>query len=64
VQLQVFDLNGRLVRTLVSQPMPAGHHEATWDGAGEGGRREAPGLYLYRIHAGAFEGAGRTVLIP
>lgn len=64
VRLQVFDLDGRLVRTLVSQSMAAGSHESIWDGASDRGLRQAPGLYLFRIRAGVFEATQRVVFIP
>jgi hypothetical protein len=64
VVVEVFDLDGRLVRTLVSGSMVAGRHSANWDGANERGTRQAPGLYLFRLRAGSFEATRRAVLIP
>jgi len=49
VVLQVMDLQGRLVRTLVDDYIPAGHHSAVWDGRDDGGRIVPSGLYIYRI---------------
>jgi hypothetical protein len=64
VVVEVFDLDGRLVRTLASGSMAAGRHSANWDGANERGTRQAPGLYLFRVRAGAFEATRRAVFIP
>ncbi len=63
VRLQVFDVGGRLVRTLVQGSTPAGRHEVTWNGADDAGRRASPGVYLYRLRAGTFEATRRTVLL-
>jgi uncharacterized repeat protein (TIGR02543 family) len=49
VSLYIFDLNGRLVRTLVSGEMPAGRHSVRWNSDDESNRRAAAGMYLYKI---------------
>ena len=49
VELAVFDLAGRRVRTLVSGPMAGGVHEASWEGLNDAGRRVASGIYFYRL---------------
>lgn len=53
--LVVFDLQGRAVRTLVYGRIPAGRHEARWDGADDSGRPLASGVYLARLRAGGEE---------
>jgi len=45
--LAVYDLSGRLVRTLVSRILQQGMHHFTWNGEGN-----ASGVYLYRLTAG------------
>jgi len=49
VQLRVFDLDGRLVRTLYQGALPAGQHALDWSGAGEGGGPLPAGVYYYRL---------------
>jgi hypothetical protein len=49
VRLQIFDVRGRLVRTLTDGQQEAGYHEAFWNGTGAGGRRVALGMYLARL---------------
>jgi hypothetical protein len=46
VSLRVFDLHGRLVRTLHEGPLEAGEHPFDWDGRDGRGSRVPPGLYL------------------
>ena len=48
VRIEVLDLQGRIVATLVNDRLPAGRHEAMWNGAGPGGDAR-PGLYLIRM---------------
>jgi hypothetical protein len=52
VTLSIFDLRGRLVRTLVDRELPAGRHAVVWDGRGRRGEVVASGTYLYRLVAG------------
>ncbi len=52
VRLQVYDLRGRLVRTLWDGPLAAGAHRLDWDGRNAAGRPVASGVYLYRLEAG------------
>lgn len=50
VSVRMFDLNGRLVRTLLDrQTMPAGSHGVSIDGRGRGGESLPSGVYFYRV---------------
>jgi hypothetical protein len=49
VSLRVFDLRGRLVRTLLDESRPAGVHTVVWDGRDESGGRVASGTYVARL---------------
>jgi hypothetical protein len=51
-QLSIYDLAGRLVRVLVEWEIPAGSHEAVWDGRDTTGRSSPSGNYLARLVAG------------
>lgn len=63
VELAVYNLLGRKVRTLVSGTQSAGVHRVTWDGRDNGGNDVATGVYLYRISCEDFEDARKMVLI-
>ena len=52
VRLAVYDIAGRLVRVLVEGEIPAGSHEAVWDGRDASGRSVPSGSYLARLVAG------------
>jgi len=49
VRLSVYDVAGRLVRRLVDEGLPAGCHEAVWDGLDASGRDVGSGSYLARL---------------
>ena len=58
VRVRLFDLRGRLVRSLLDDPFaPAGYHDVRVDGRDASGTRLASGLYFYRIESAE----GRTV---
>ncbi|MBM4116478.1 T9SS type A sorting domain-containing protein [bacterium] len=63
VHLEVFDLGGRRVRTLVDGPLPAAQHEAIWDGADAVGHRLPSGVYFARLVAGDYRASAKLVLL-
>jgi subtilisin family serine protease len=63
VRIVVFDVTGRLVRTLVNETRPAGRHSVSWDGRDSGGQRAASGIYFYRMDAGGFSQVQKVTLL-
>ncbi|HOX27276.1 MAG TPA: FlgD immunoglobulin-like domain containing protein [Candidatus Krumholzibacteria bacterium] len=63
VGLQVFDLRGRLVRTLVDDSVIAGRHEVQWDGRDSNGRELPSGVYFSRLEATGQIAHGRITLV-
>ena len=61
VTIRVYDVNGRLVRTLVDATMPAGSHTAQWDGRDAGGRDLGSGIYFFKFMAGGVEKTDRLL---
>jgi hypothetical protein len=49
VEVVIFDLRGRKVRSLWQGPLPAGRQSLTWDGSSDDGRQVASGAYLARV---------------
>ena len=52
VRLQVYDIAGRLVRTLIAADLAPGRHRAVWDGRDTQGRGVSSGSYLARLEFG------------
>jgi subtilisin-like proprotein convertase family protein len=61
--LEIFDVAGRRIRTVAAGRMGAGLHAERWDGRDDGGRPVAPGVYLYRLNAGAYSSNRRVVVL-
>ncbi len=49
VRVRVYNIGGRLVRTLIDGSLSAGRHEVLWDGTAGDGTEVSSGVYLYRI---------------
>jgi predicted phosphodiesterase len=56
VSLSVFDLQGRLVKRIMSAQLPRATHVYGWDGTNERSKLVAPGVYLYELNV-----AGQTL---
>lgn len=49
VDVTIFDVSGRLVRSVLSGDLPAGAYNPTWDGCDASGVRLPAGMYLARV---------------
>ena len=63
VRLEVFNLLGQRIATLVDGARAAGVHTAQWDATDAAGRAVAAGVYIYRMTVGMESQTGRMVLI-
>jgi hypothetical protein len=52
VTLSIYDVSGKLIRTLVDQPTRFGHHSAVWNGMDASGNQVSSGVYFYRLQTG------------
>jgi FlgD Ig-like domain/WD40-like Beta Propeller Repeat len=53
VALRVYNVQGRLVKTLFSGRLAQGMHEVTWDGRDTSGRQAASGVYYAKVSSGS-----------
>jgi hypothetical protein len=58
VKIQLYDLLGREVKTLISKDQPAGYHEVKLNASDL-----ASGIYIYRITAGPFTSAKKLIVM-
>ena len=63
VSARVYDMAGRLVRTLAAGPLAAGTHQLVWDGLTDGGSPAASGAYLLSVENGAVHREARLTLL-
>lgn len=55
VTLEILNIVGQKVRTLVDEHQSAGHYLMNWDGKNNEGQGVLSGIYIYKIIAGSFE---------
>jgi len=63
VTLNIYDVAGRRVRTLVNTSQSAGPHAVTWNGINDRGATVSSGIYFYRLQAGSFAETHKMVLL-
>ena len=63
IDLAVYSVDGRRVRTLARGQRAAGRHEVSWDGLDAAGSPLAPGIYLMRLAAGDVVTSGKIVRV-
>ena len=63
VALRVFDLGGRVVRTLVDDNLVRATHSYQWDGTDDAGHRVASGTYYYRLDTDQRSASGKMTLV-
>lgn len=63
VRLSIYDISGKLVKTLVDSPKEDGYHSVIWDGKDKTDRNVPSGLYLYRIEIEGFSWTKRMILL-
>jgi hypothetical protein len=64
MRVRLFDLQGRLVRTIVDDPVAsAGGHSIPFQATDEGGHRLSAGVYFYRAEAGKLVASGKVTLV-
>ena len=63
VNIIIYDVMGKQVRTLVSNQQSAGYKSVQWNATNDTGDPISAGLYLYRIEAGEFRQTKKMVLL-
>jgi uncharacterized delta-60 repeat protein len=63
VTMEVFNILGEVVRTLVDETKSAGTHQTIWDGNDDSGRPVPTGIYLYKMQADGYVQAKKMLLL-
>jgi len=62
VQLRIYDVQGRLVSTLMNGVRPAGYHSISWNGTSNTGYSLPSGIYVYVMKADRFASIKKLVI--
>jgi flagellar hook assembly protein FlgD len=63
VNIIIYDMLGRQVKTLVNQTHDAGYRSVIWDATNDYGKPVSAGIYLYQIQAGEYMQTKKMVLL-
>ncbi len=63
VTLRIYDIAGKLVRTLINERQMPGVYNIIWDGKDKDGRDLPSGIYFYRLEIPNFETVKKTTLL-
>ena len=63
VNITIYDMLGRAVKTMVNQHQNAGHRSIIWDGTNDYDITVSTGIYLYQIQAGAYTRTKKMVFL-
>ena len=63
VKIEVYNLRGQLVRTLVNDNQAAGDHKVIWAGIDNNNRAVASGIYYHKMTAGKYSSTRKMILM-
>ena len=64
VQIEVYDINGKIIKTLVNGELTGGYYKTVWTGNNENGSKVNGGIYFYKILTGnGFEFIDKIVIL-
>ena len=63
VKIEVYNIAGQRVKTLVNGSLGAGYHQIIWNGRNDAGQRVANGVYMYRMNSGSFTATKKLLMV-
>ena len=63
VEIIIYDMLGRQVKTLINQTQDAGYRSVTWDATNDYGKPMSAGIYLYQIQVGEYKQTKKMILL-
>ena len=63
VNITIYDMLGKQVKTLINQTQDAGYRSVIWDATNDYGKPVSAGIYLYQIQAGKYLHTKKMVLL-
>lgn len=63
VTLEIFNILGQKIKTVMNRKLTAGDYLVSWNGQNEHGQQVASGVYIYRLKAGDFTASRKMLLV-
>jgi hypothetical protein len=61
VMIEIYNIRGQRINTLINDQMRAGYHQVVWNGRCEIGNQVGSGIYFYRLKAGEYQSVRRML---
>lgn len=63
VRLDIFNIKGQKVKTLVNERLDTGRYTAVWNGKDDSNKRVSSGIYLYKMRSGKYSSTKKMILL-
>lgn len=63
VTLDIYNIKGQRVKTLINEHKTAGQHSVVWNGTDDNNRNVSSGVYFYRMRNGEFSSTKKMILM-
>ncbi len=62
-KLEIYNLKGQKVKTLVNEELSAGKHSVVWNGTDDSDKSVSSGIYFYKMRAGSYTSTKKMILM-
>ena len=63
IEINIYDLNGRLIKSIVNKYQQAGSYHVVWDGMNKSGNKVSSGVYVYTVKYGNTVSSKKMILL-
>ena len=63
VQIDIFNIKGQRVNTLINSELDSGNHSVVWNGNDSSGKKVSSGIYFYKMKAGKYQETKKMILM-
>jgi len=63
VKVNIYNIKGQLIKTMIDSEIPAGQHSLVWNGMDNNGESVASGVYFYRLETGNYKQTKKMLLM-
>jgi len=63
VSIEVFNIRGQLVKTLINEHMTVGEHTLVWEGTNNNNQKASSGMYFYKMKSGNYSSTKKMILM-
>ena len=62
-EINIYNLKGQKVKTLVNERLLAGEHSVVWNGTNDSGKSVSSGVYFYKLESGKYTSTKKMIMM-